>query len=84
MTRALGISPGSVTALTSELIAGGYLREVESQSRAEMGRGRPPVALEVVPDKHFVIGIKLSDEQHSAVLTDFASNILTDITLPSA
>jgi predicted NBD/HSP70 family sugar kinase len=83
VTRALGISPGSVTALTSELIAGGYLREVESQSRAEMGRGRPPVALEVVPDKHFVIGIKLSDEQHSAVLTDFAGNILTDITLPS-
>jgi len=31
-----------------------------------------------------VIGIKLSDERHSAVLTDFAGNMLRDATLPTA
>ncbi len=84
VTRALGISAGSVTALTSDLIGAGMLREVESAPRdATSGRGRPPVALEVVPECHLVIGIKLSDEVHSAVLTDFAGNMVADASLPT-
>ena len=59
VTRALGISVGSATTLTADLIARGMLREVEGLTR-EHGRGRPPVALEVVPDYKHVIGIKLS------------------------
>ena len=77
VTRALGISAGSATTLTADLIARGMLREVEGLAR-EQGRGRPPVALEVVPDCKHVIGIKLSDETHTAVLTDFAGNVLAD------
>lgn len=77
ITRALGISAGSATTLTADLIARGMLREVEGLPR-EQGRGRPPVALEVVPDYKHVIGIKLSDEIHTAVLTDFAGNVLAD------
>ncbi|SEW18417.1 Sugar kinase of the NBD/HSP70 family, may contain an N-terminal HTH domain [Cognatiyoonia koreensis] len=80
VTRALGISPGSVTTLTADLIATGLLREVEGLPR-ESGRGRPPVALEVVPESNYVIGIKLSDVRHTAVLTDFAGNICADATL---
>ena len=82
VTRALSISAGSATTLTADLIAAGLLREVEGLPR-EAGRGRPPVALEVVPEAGYVIGIKLSDELHSAVLTDFAGNILADATLPT-
>ncbi|WP_394177974.1 ROK family protein [Yoonia maritima] len=78
--RALGISAGSATALTADLINAGLLREVESIPR-ETGRGRPAVALEVIPDTHFAIGIKLSDEFHSAVLTDFAGNTLATASL---
>lgn len=81
VTRALSISAGSATTLTADLITAGLLREVEGLPR-EAGRGRPPVALEVVPEAGHVIGIKLSDEVHSAVLTDFAGNILADATLP--
>ena len=43
VTRALGISAGSATTLTADLIARGMLREVEGLAR-EHGRGRPPVA----------------------------------------
>lgn len=82
VTRALGISAGSATTLTADLIAAGLLREVEGLPR-EQGRGRPPVALEVVPEGRHVIGIKLSDENHSAVLTDFAGHMLADATLPT-
>ena len=75
IARTLDISPGSVTALTAELISDGFLREVEETSR-ETTRGRPPVALELVPDALYVIGVKLSDELHTATLTDFGGNAL--------
>ncbi|EAR50192.1 xylose operon repressor [Oceanicola granulosus HTCC2516] len=82
ITRALGISPGSATAATADLIAGGFLREVEDQPR-ESGRGRPPVALEVVPTRAHVIGVKLTDERLSAVLTDFAGTHLCEAHRPT-
>lgn len=81
VARALAISPASVTTQTSELIAAGYLREVEGLQRGEAGRGRPPVALELIAEAQRVIGIKISGERHSAVLTDFAGTILADVTL---
>ncbi|MEO9865903.1 MAG: ROK family protein [Yoonia sp.] len=82
ISRALDISPGSATTLTADLIEAGYLREVAGLTR-EAGRGRPPVALEVVQDAHYVIGIKLSDEKNTAVLADFAGNMVADCSLPN-
>jgi predicted NBD/HSP70 family sugar kinase len=40
--------------------------------------------LEVVPDAAFVIGIKLSSKRHSAVLADFAGNVVTTATAKSS
>lgn len=81
VTRALGISAGSATTLSAELISAGYLREVEGRPRGT-GRGRPPVDLEVVPERHYVIGMKLSEQKHTAVLSDFAGNMIAKSTLP--
>lgn len=83
VTKSLGISAGSATTLTADLIAHGFLREVEGAPR-ESGRGRPPVALEVVADARYVIGIKLSDESHSAVLADFAGHMVADVTITTS
>lgn len=83
ITRALDISAGSATTLTADLIASGLLREVDGPAR-DFGRGRPPVALEVVPEAAYVIGIKLSFKQHSAVLSDFAGNTVTAAALPAS
>ena len=82
ITRSLNISAGSATTLTADLIAAGLLREVAGLTR-EAGRGRPPVALQVVPEAAHVIGIKLSYNRHTAVLTDFAGNMLADAALPT-
>ncbi|WP_368407138.1 ROK family protein [Sulfitobacter sp. THAF37] len=82
ITRALDISAGSATTLTADLIAAGLLREVTGVAR-ESGRGRPPVALRVVPEAAHVIGIKLSYNRHTAVLTDFAGTMLADAALPT-
>ena len=83
ITQALGISAGSTTTLTADLIAAGYLREFERQPRGT-GRGRPKVALEVVREAAFVIGIKLAFKRHTAVLTDFAGNIIANADMPSS
>ncbi|MEM9580748.1 MAG: ROK family protein [Pseudomonadota bacterium] len=82
ITHALDISAGSATTLTADLIASGLLREVQSAPR-ETGRGRPRVDLEVVAEAAYVIGIKLSLSRHSAVLADFAGNVIASSTLPS-
>ena len=83
ITQALGISAGSTTTLTADLLAAGYLREFERQPRGT-GRGRPKVALEVVREAAFVIGIKLAFKRHTAVLTDFAGNIIANADMPSS
>ncbi|WP_298260546.1 ROK family protein [uncultured Litoreibacter sp.] len=83
ITRALDISAGSATTLTADLIACGLLREVDSPMR-DTGRGRPPVALEVVSEAAYVIGVKLSFRQHSAVLSDFAGNVVATAVLPAS
>ncbi len=83
ITQALDISAGSATTITADLIASGFLREVERPTR-ESGRGRPRVALEVVPDSGFVIGIKLAFRRHIAVLVDFAGNLIADADFPSS
>lgn len=82
ITHAIGISAGSTTTLTADLIAAGYLREFERLAR-EQGRGRPKVSLEVVPEAGHVIGIKLAFKRHTAVLADFAGNVVAEARMPS-
>ncbi len=82
LARDLGVSPASVTTLTAELIEAGLVEEVAAP-RDGSARGRPPVALGVRPQAHLVAGIKLSDREHSAVITDFAGNLRADATLPA-
>ncbi|MCR9123761.1 MAG: ROK family transcriptional regulator [Phyllobacteriaceae bacterium] len=85
VARKVGISPGSVTAITSELIDTGLIRETGSPQRdTESGRGRPPVALSVRPEARFVAGIKLSSPSHSAVIVDFAGNRIGEASAPRA
>jgi predicted NBD/HSP70 family sugar kinase len=76
VAKELGVSAASVTTITSELIELGLLEEVTVPRETDTGRGRPPVALGVRADAHLVVGMKLSDREHTAVLLDFAGNML--------
>jgi predicted NBD/HSP70 family sugar kinase len=83
VAKELGVSPASVTTITSELIELGLLEEVTvPRDGAEAGRGRPPVALGVRASAHLVVGMKLSDREHTAVLLDFAGNLLASEAVP--
>lgn len=87
VARSLGISAASVTTLTADLIAMGLLREVPGTvggEPREAGRGRPPVALEIVPEGRQVVGIKLSDERHTAVLADFGGRRIAESVRPAS
>lgn len=83
ITHALDVSAASTTTVTADLIAAGYLHEVEGRLR-ESGRGRPRIALEVTAEAAHVIGIKLAFGRHTAVLTDFTGAVLTSVSLPSS
>lgn len=82
ITNALDVSAGSTTTLTADLIASGYLHEVEGRAR-ETGRGRPRIALEVRRDAACVIGIKLAFGRHTAVLADFTGTVVASASRPS-
>ena len=88
MVRALGVSAASVSAVTAELIAEGFLRETAippalDTDQPRTGRGRPPVELEVVSEAYHVVGMKLGDQRHTAVLSDFAGRRIAEASVPT-
>lgn len=83
VAKELGISPATVTTLTSELLEAGLLIETAGRREAgDISRGRPPVALGVRPDAHMVAGMKLSDREHTAVVVDFAGTLIASESIP--
>jgi predicted NBD/HSP70 family sugar kinase len=82
LAKDLGVSPASVTTITQELLEAGLIEEVAAPREGEAGRGRPAVALGVRAQAHFVAGMKLSDREHTAVIVDFAGNLVADDVIP--
>lgn len=82
VAKELGVSPASVTTITQELIEGGLIEQVAAPREQDQGRGRPAVALGVRAGAHRVAGMKLSDREHTAVIVDFAGNLIADDVIP--
>lgn len=82
VAKDLGVSPASVTTITSELIESGLIEEVTNARDGEGGRGRPAVALGVRADAHRVAGMKISDREQTAVIVDFAGKLIADEAIP--
>ncbi|WP_035479463.1 ROK family protein [Aliagarivorans marinus] len=68
------LSPATVTAITSELVAQGHLQELSS-SEEPSGRGRPRVALSLVADSAHYIGIKISINEIRLMLGNYAGEV---------
>lgn len=82
VAKDLGVSPASVTTISSELIEAGLIEEVSAPRENEAGRGRPAVALGVRAQACLVAGMKLSDREHTAVIVDFAGKLIADDVIP--
>ncbi len=68
------LSPATVTGITAVLIGQGLVFE---QELAQSTGGRPPVLLSINRDAGCVIGIKLTESQIIAALTDLGGETLT-------
>lgn len=75
IAEATGLSPATVTTVTAELLARGLIEEVEG-AREGTGRGRPAVRLRLTPDALYVAGAKLSDQQLTVVILNFAGDVV--------
>ncbi len=85
LARRLGISPASVSALCSGLIADGLIEERgDDVTSSDSGRGRPRVALSVRGEARYVAGLKLSDQRHSAVILDLSGRMIASAGLDRA
>lgn len=70
-----GLSPATVTAITSDLFSIGFLKEISGNGEAHQGRGRPKVNIDLNPDASFVIGIQPSVNELAFFLGDLKGNV---------
>lgn len=77
--RIVGISPGSVTRLTTPLVEAGLLT---THTLQVADTGRPQSPLEVRADAESVVGVGLSTNLLTAVLTDLRLGVLATVRRP--
>ncbi|WP_043444225.1 ROK family transcriptional regulator [Arthrobacter sp. L77] len=70
----LGLSVASLTRLSKPLLDAGVLRESEEAGAASIGR--PVRPLEISPDAHRFVGIKLTGDTASAVATNLKADVV--------
>lgn len=80
----LGLSAGSLTRLTKPLVDSGLLVEVEPAPTVRVVTGRPQRPLDVVPDSHHFIGVKLTGDTAYGVLTTLRAEVIAAEDLPLA
>jgi predicted NBD/HSP70 family sugar kinase len=79
VARLTGLSPATVTGITSELIEEGLV--FEKQPGDSRG-GRPPILLAINPRGGFVVGIKLMEDHALGALTDLESTVIAKDSRP--
>lgn len=73
VARLTGLSPATVTGITSDLIELGLVFE---KAQGESRGGRPPIMLAINPQGGYVVGIKLMEDHALGALTDLEATVL--------
>ncbi|PSM16218.1 ROK family transcriptional regulator [Nitratireductor sp. StC3] len=76
ITARTGLSPSTVSAITSDLLSDGILCKLRDGDATATRRGRPQVALGLNPDAAAVIAVVLSLNALSAALIDYAGDVI--------
>jgi predicted NBD/HSP70 family sugar kinase len=83
IAKATSISPATVTAITSELLSAGLIKELHPEpTPGGSKRGRPRVALSVCDNAFLIAGMKIADRQISIVLLDFGGETVFEYAQP--
>lgn len=80
LARRLGVSAGTITGVTKELLELGLLETVGKVQGD--GRGRPAELLALVAGSAHTIGAKVTDSQVVGMVADLGGNLLTSFTEP--
>ncbi|MEA5456698.1 ROK family transcriptional regulator [Sinomonas sp. JGH33] len=73
LAQRASLDQSTVTRTLRPLIENGYLKETPT---APHGRGRPQRIIEVVPDRHCAVGVKIGPRLITAVVTDLGANVV--------
>ena len=81
MAKALGLTPATLTNITSSLLSLGMIRETEGDEKQPTGTkkaGRKKILLDLVPDVFTVLGLSLGRDGTRYVFTDLRGNVLQE------
>lgn len=81
LSRRVGLSPGSLTRLTKPMVESGLLVEVEG-GPTDAKVGRPSQPLDLDPDAHHFVGIKLTGDSAIGVLTTLRADVIASVERP--
>ncbi len=75
--RETGLSPATISAITGDLLAEHILvtANIDERSERPLGRGRPRVALTLNAEAAFVLGVKISLNTVTLLLSDYAGHL---------
>lgn len=79
ISRKTGLSKSSVTTITKEMLADGYIRKLGTEITEY---GRRPMQLEIVKEYKYALGISLHRKEISACVTDLYFNSLNILSKP--
>lgn len=77
LARATGLTPGAVTRAIQPLLASGLVQE--GREVPQQGLGRPATALAVRAGQQKQVGIKITEAELTAVVTDLRCTILDEV-----
>ena len=75
IAREMNLSRAAVTAIVNDLLATKIVREAESRS---VHSGRPPIVLEINPDRGYVVGVDFGATHLNLLVADLSSRILDE------
>jgi glucokinase-like ROK family protein len=78
ISRRIDLTRAAVTAIVNDLLATGAIREAE---RLNVRSGRPPIVLEVNPERGHVVGVDFGATHLSVLVADISARILEEVEL---
>lgn len=74
LAASVGLSAQSLTRITQELIAGGYVQEVKRRHTG--GMGQPAIELSLTPGRFLALGLVLEHDRITCVISDLVTGIV--------
>lgn len=79
LAQRMGLTRAAVTAIVNDLLESGTIREAESRT---VSSGRPPIILEINPQRGYVAGLDMGATHLSIIIANFAAHVIDEREIP--